>query len=81
MHSSKFPQNPQMTGQTSNNGQFPQYRPVTQMGQQNMMNKSFNTPQMKGQTNQGEGQQGSGIHQHSQNRTMTGFSGGFGRFS
>ena len=73
-----------MTSHPPNSSQFPQYRPVTQAGQQNMMNKSFNTPQMKGQMgqqNQSEGQQPSTIHQNVQNRTMGGFSGGFGRFS
>ena len=70
-----------MTNQTPNNPQFPHYRPVTQGGQQNLMNKSFNTPQMKGQVqqNQGDGQSSSNSA-HYQNRTMTGLS-GFGRFS
>lgn len=49
MHNAKFPQNPTIPGQGLNNSQFPHYRPVSQVGQQNLINKSFNTPQMKGQ--------------------------------
>ena len=80
MHNAKFPHT---TGQIPSNSQLPHYRPVSQAGQPNFVNKSFTNPQMKGQMGlptQGESQVNP-HQQYGQNKTMNNFGSFGGRFS